>query len=304
MEDLPPNHYDTPDKGAQTGGAMPEIPELETIARVFNDRIQGQRIAGAVVRIPVVVRRPPVPEFIALLTGNRAGKTTRYGKYVLLTLESGHVLAINLMLTSRLQLVHEKTRLPGRTSWVITFEGGDELRFFGERLDGRVYLVGINELSLIPQFGAMGPDALDPALTFDVFRQRLRKFPGQIKNSLVSGKLVAGIGNAYVDELLWEARVYPFAPGRELTPEQVRALYDAIGKTYAWAVPTAAAEMGEAIETKVRDFLRVHRKGGQPCPRCGNTITEVTPNQRITSYCRHCQGAGRLIDGKTTALHS
>lgn len=126
--------------------------------------------------------------------------------------------AINLKLTSRLQFVHEKTRLPGRTSWVITFEGGEKLRFFGERLDGQVYLVSIDQLTLIPQVGVMGPDALDPELTFDVFWQRLSKLPGQIKNSLVSDKLVAGIGNAYVDELLWAARDYPFASGRELTP--------------------------------------------------------------------------------------
>ena len=74
--------------------------------------------------------------------------------------------------------------------------------------------------------------------------------------------MVAGIGNAYVDELLWEAKVYPLAPGRELKVEQSEALYAAIGKTYAWAIPMAAAEIGEAIEHKVRDFLKVHRKGG------------------------------------------
>ena len=283
---------------------MPEIPELESIARVFNAHLQGQRASAVSVRIPVVVRRPPVPEFIATLTGNTAGKATRFGKYVLMTFASGHVLAINLMLTSRLQLVHGKARLPGRTSWLLSFENGDELRFSGERLDGRVYLVPVDQLDLIPQFSAMGPDALDPALTLDAFRTRLKKFPGQIKNSLVSGRLVAGIGNAYVDELLWEAQVYPFAPGRELTAQQVEALYAAIGKTYAWAVPMAAQEIGEAIEHKVRDFLKVHRKGGQPCPRCGTAITEIAPNERITSYCRTCQGAGRLIDGKTTALHS
>ena len=274
---------------------MPEIPELETIAKVLNAHVEGKRISSVTVRIPVVIRRPSVPEFNQLLTGNRFGKTTRWGKYLLTALGSGHILAVNLMLTSRLQLAKEKTRLLARTSWILVFEDGQELRFAGERLDGRVYLVGVDQLNLIPQFAAMGPDVMDPSLSFDVFRLRLRRFPGQIKNSLVSGRLIAGIGNAYVDEILWEARIYPFTPGRELSEENLHALYDAFGKTYAWAVPMAAQEMGEVLETKVRDFLRVHRKGGQPCPRCGNIITEVTPNQRITSYCRNCQGAGKLI---------
>lgn len=272
---------------------MPEIPELETIAAVLNRRVKGQAITAATVRIPVVVRQPAVPEFTATLTGNRLLETRRVGKYVLATLESGHVLAVNLMLTGRLQLAEAGSRLLARTSWIIAFENGKELRLAGERLDARVYLVPIDKLATVPQFSDMGPDALDPALTFDVFRLGLRKFTGQIKGVLVNHKFIAGVGNAYADEILFEAKVYPFEPSRNLSEEKQRALYEAIQRVYAWAVPLAAQEMGEKLEVKVRDFLKVHRKGGQPCPNCGTTITEVTPNQRITSYCRNCQGWGQ-----------
>ena len=157
---------------------MAEVPELESIARVFNAHLQGRRISAVILRIPVVVRRRPVPEFTASLTGNTAGKTTRFGRYVLMTFANGHVLAINLMLTSRLQLVHGKARLPGRTSSLMSFENGDDLGFFGEGLDGRVYLVPVDQFDLIPQFSAMGPDALDPALSLDVFRDSPEEVPG------------------------------------------------------------------------------------------------------------------------------
>ena len=196
------------------------------------------------------------------------------------------------MLTGRLQLAKAGAKLPGRTSWLVAFENGRELRYFGERLDGRVYLVGAGELSLIPRFEEMGPDALDPALTFELFRQRIKRFPGQIKRALTGGGFVVGIGNAYADEILFEARIYPFEPGKRLPEQKLLELYEAIGRVYRWAIPIVAEAMGESIDLKPRDFLKVHRKGGQPCPNCGTRITEVTPNQRITSYCRTCQGWG------------
>lgn len=269
---------------------MPEIPELEAMKATLNRRVAGRAVRSAQVRIPVVVRRPPAEEFVRVLTGNRFQEAQRQGKYLLLLLESKHALAVHLMLTGRLQLATPGMTPPRRTSWLMAFEDGTELRCFGERADARVYLVGEGERSLIPRFDQMGPDALDPALTFEVFRQRIRRYPGQIKRTLVNEAFIAGVGNAYADEVLFEAGVYPFARTRELSAAQLRAVYDAMGRVYKWAIPIVAERMGETIDEKIRDFLKVHRKGGQPCPVCGSPITEVTPNNRITSYCRKCQG--------------
>ncbi len=271
---------------------MPEIPELEAMRRVLNARVAGRVITSAQVRIPIVVRRPPKDEFVETLRGNRLVRTDRKGKLLLLHLESGHVLAVHLMLTGRLALARAAAPMPKRTGWLLTFEGGDELRYFDEKLDGKTYLVREEERSLIPRYDGMGPDALDPSLTFEVFRQRIRRYPGQVKRTLVNEAFISGIGNAYADEVLFEARVYPFARTRELSEQQLRAIYEAIHRVYAWAIPIVAERMGDSIDEKVRDFLRVHRKGGQPCPVCGAAITEVTPNNRITSYCRACQGGG------------
>ena len=271
---------------------MPEIPELEAMTQVLNRRAAGQTIVSAQVRIPLVVRRPAKDEFVETLTGNRLLTSRRHGKYMLLRLESGHVLAVHLMLTGRLQLAPPTEPMPKRTSWLLTLENDAELRYFDQKLDGKTYLVREDELSLIPRFDQMGPDVLAPELTFDVFRQRIRRYPGQIKRTLVNEAFVAGIGNAYADEILFEARVYPFTKTRDLSEEQLRAVYEAVGRVYAWAIPIVAERMGDTIDEKVRDFLKVHRKGGEPCPNCGARITEVTPNKRITSYCRTCQPGG------------
>jgi formamidopyrimidine-DNA glycosylase len=271
---------------------MPEIPELEAMKATLNKRVAGRIVEAAEVHIPVVLRRPTKDEFIETLKGNRLLRTERRGKYLMLQFESGHVLAEHLMLTGRLQLARGATPMHKRTSWLLRFESGDELRYFDEKLDGKTYLLKEEERSLIPNYEQMGPDALDPALTFEVFRQRIKRFPGQVKRTLVNEAFIAGIGNAYADEILFEARIYPFAPTRGLSEHQLRALYEAIGRVYAWAIPIVAQRMGETIDEKIRDFLKIHRKGGQPCPNCGAPITEVAPNNRITSYCRACQAGG------------
>ncbi len=262
------------------------------MVQVLNRRAANRVIVSAQVRIPMVLRRPVKEEFVQVLTGNRLLETQRRGKYLLLHLESRHLLAIHLMLTGRLQLASPGEAMPKRTSWLLTLEDGAELRYFDQKLDGKTYLVRDDQTSLIPRFDQMGPDALDPALTFDVFRQRVRRYPGQIKRTLVNEAFIAGVGNAYADEILFEARVYPFAKSRDLSEGQLRAIHEAIRSVYAWAVPIVAERMGETIDEKVRDFLKVHRKGGEACPNCGASITEVTPNKRITSYCRACQPGG------------
>ncbi len=92
-----------------------------------------------------------------------------------------------------------------------------------------------------------------------------------------------------MDEILFEAGVYPFTPVKDLSPERRAALHGAIGAVLRWASARASEEMGERIDVKPREFLRVHRKGGEPCPSCGGAISEVSPNRRITSFCRTCQ---------------
>jgi formamidopyrimidine-DNA glycosylase len=108
--------------------------------------------------------------------------------------------------------------------------------------------------------------------------------------------LVAGIGNAYADEILWTARLHPYRKKTQLTSEEIERLYHAMQTTLRDAIDKVNAEMGEAIHLKPRDFLAVHMKTGEPCPRCGTPISLVGANQRITNFCRTCQPGG-LIKG-------
>jgi formamidopyrimidine-DNA glycosylase len=140
----------------------------------------------------------------------------------------------------------------------------------------------------------MGAEPFD--LTREQFRERLRHFRGEIKGILTRGELVAGIGNAYADEILWHARLHPFRKRTRLTPVETDRLYDAIQSTLCDAIEKVRVEMGDRIQDKPRDFFAVHMKTGEPCPRCGTPISLVGANQRITNFCRTCQPGG-LIRG-------
>jgi formamidopyrimidine-DNA glycosylase len=157
---------------------------------------------------------------------------------------------------------------------------------------GKIYLVPLAMLSSIPNWSTNGPDLLDPALTEDEWVARSKKYRGQVKSVLTNAEFVQGIGNAYSDEILWEAKINPYTPRTKLSEAEMRLLYRSALAVMAWATPLVRGAMvknGVLDYEERRDFMRVHRLGGKPCPRCGSTISEITANQRITSFCRTCQ---------------
>ena len=273
---------------------MPEIPELQHIARVLSTRLVGRPISAVDIRKPIVIRLPR-DDFEQGLLGARFESVTRSGKFLLFHTDRDTVMAVNPMLNGRFQWTcgpDSVTRTHARTCFALQFT--DELeqvgiRYIDERYLGKIYLVPADQLDSVPVLGEQGPDALDPALDQAAFLARLKRYRGQVKNTLVNAKFIAGIGNAYVDEILFQARIHPFTKVSQLDEERRVELYLAMRQTLDWASDIAAQEIGNRIDSKPRDFLRVHRKGGQPCPVCNQLISEVSPNRRITSFCRTCQ---------------
>jgi len=195
------------------------------------------------------------------------------------------------MLTGRFQyrLPQEKRR--PKTCFVLALSNGHELRYFDERRMGKVYLVKQGDFASLPLFADLGPEPLSEQFTEEAFREQLRRFRGQIKSVIRNDSLVAAIGNAYADEILFAADIHPYRKRIELPPEAEGRLYQAIRSVLgqAAAIVTERVEKEGLPIDEYRDHLKVHRRGGQPCPKCGSPITEITANQRITSFCRHCQ---------------
>ncbi|MBI2887060.1 MAG: Fpg/Nei family DNA glycosylase [Chloroflexi bacterium] len=268
---------------------MPELPDLEAIQEFLLRELVGSRVSSVEVLQPIPIRRPTPEEFVRQLTGNLLTSVSRRGKFLLLSMESGHVLALNPMLTGRLQYCDARERRRARTCFILAFQGGRQLRYFDAKLMGKVYLVEESRTREIPRWEEMGPEALAPQVTLEVFRQRLRRHPGQIKNILVNDTFLTGIGNAYADEILFAAGVYPFRKRTSLSQEEAEALFRAMRQVLEEATTIVSSRMGDDIHVKIRDFLRVHGKGGQACPRCGGSVSQITANQRLTNYCHTCQ---------------
>lgn len=276
---------------------MPELPELEVVASVLTRRVVGRRIERVSLApkgSSIVVRDLTGRGFAETLTGAAFGSVTRRGKFLLFS-GPGYpwTMAVNPKLTGRFQLSTPSGKKAGPV-WV-TFhlrEPNEELRFIDSKRMGQVYLT--EDLSAVPTFGEMGPEALDVSL--DEFRQRIRPFRGEIKGVLVNARFLAGVGNAYADEILWQARLHPYRKRLTLSADEIERLFHALRTTLTESTEKVRQAMGDDIHLKPRDFFAVHMRPGEACPRCGTAISAVTANQRITNFCRSCQPGG-LIRG-------
>ena len=266
---------------------MPELPDLEVIREVLAARIAGVTITAAEVRRPLVVRNLLGGDFAGHVVARAFTDVARRGKFLLLPLDSGAMLVINPMLAGRIRYGEPLARRRTRDALVLGLADGKELRYNDARAMGKVYLV--TDPNQAPTFAELGPEATDPALDLDHFRERLRRHHGEIKGILTNQGFVAGIGNAYADEICWRAGLYPFRRRPSLSAEEVARLHAAMRAVLAEAIETLRERVGVAIDVEVRDFLAVHGKAGQPCPRCGGAISQVTRERRATHFCRTCQ---------------
>ena len=290
---------------------MPELPDLTVVADALHAALAGRSVLTAQALAPLAVRGTPAE--LAGLAGQRVESIRRRGKFLRIQLERDEV-ACNPMLTGRFQLTASGGKTPTKTavvlgfgprangpidaapwtlgaSWLPADEARPEVRYRDPTQMGKIYLRPAGVERSVPGLGDpdQGPDADDPALTLEVWRDRIRRHPGELKNLLRNQTFVAGIGNAYSDEILFAAGLLPFRKRSTLAAEEVDGLYAATRSSLATAIDVLRDRVPPTFERQVRDFLAVHGKGGQACSRCGTRITEVRAGGFITSFCRGCQ---------------
>jgi formamidopyrimidine-DNA glycosylase len=269
---------------------MPELPDLTVVAEELERRVSGKAVIEASAPTPILVRA--TPEELEALHGTTLGNARRRGKFLLLPFERGgatvRTLAANPMLAGRFWITPTAKAVRARTGLRLRLGDKSDLRYVDREMLGKLYLVRPDAMDDIPGWAEMGPDADDPSLTLDVFRQRIRRHPGELKSLLRNPRFVAGIGNAYSDEILWEAGLAPFRKRSTLTDADIERLYTAMRSVLADAVDRLRVLVPPEIETQHREFLRVHLRGGAPCPRCGRELRQIG-GREATTFCRTCQ---------------
>jgi formamidopyrimidine-DNA glycosylase len=291
------------------GDAIPELPDLDIVADALHAGLAGRPVVASDVPQPLVMRGTTAE--LAALEGQVLRSVRRRGKFLLFDLERDRVV-INPMLTGRLGMAPPGAKAFQGTAYVMTLgpragrpadaapwtadatgipadDTRVEMRYRDATRMGKVYVVPAGVERAIAGWDGQGPDADDPALDLTAWRDRIRRHRGELKNLLKEQAFVAGIGNGYADEILWEARLAPLRKRSSLASDEVDALYHATRSVLPWAIGELRTRVPPRYEVEVRDFLRVHRKGGTPCPRCGTTITEISPGGFVTSWCRTCQ---------------
>ena len=291
---------------------MPELPEVEALAAFLRERATGHAVAHAYpAAISVLKTYDPPP---TALTGQVVGAVRRHGKFLDISLGvpgDGGAAPLHLVihlarawLRWREQIPSQPPR-PGKGPLafrvILDDESGFDLTEAGTQKRLAVYLV--RDPMDVPGIVSLGPDPLDASFTAETLAGLLDGRRMQIKGVLRDQHIIAGIGNAYSDEVLHAARMSPFKMASSLTPDQVAALYDAIVTTLTEASGRAAGLAAGDLKAEKKTGLRVHGKAGQPCPVCGDTIREVSFADSALQYCATCQTGGKpLADRRLSRL--
>ena len=274
---------------------MPELPELEAVRIRIGPRLEGKLITAATVNPKKAhMLRYPVEHFANELPARRIVSLSRRGKHLVFGTELGgggseRWLVINPMLGGRFQMADGGTPAPATEVFTIRIEGRQELRYLDFRDMGRIYWAG-DLVKEVPGWAELGPEADSvPAMGIDAFRKRLRRFRDELKDLLRNQEFLAGIGNAYSDEILFEARLLPLRRRATLKPADEEALFAAVPVVLSRAVEAILGNPNYDESKQDRSFMSVHMKGGKTCPRCGHRISQIGSNREPLNFCRGCQ---------------
>jgi formamidopyrimidine-DNA glycosylase len=272
---------------------MPELPEVEITARRLSSALKGAEVESALAPGMVAMKtfEPPLEALEErAVTGVR-----RIGKMPLVEFDGGLSLLVHLMSAGRLQLFDKRASARDRASRVLVrLADGRELRLreFGTRQRAWAKLLPTGEVSNDEMVATLGPEAW-PAPPLGDFAELIDQ-PRHLHPLLRSQRTIAGIGRSWVDEILWEARLSPFKQGSELLETEVDSLQRALG-VLGGAIDHYEEVIGETVPDKLPMPLQVHRREGEPCPRCGTTIAAVYFKEHQANYCPKEQTGGRVL---------
>jgi formamidopyrimidine-DNA glycosylase len=285
---------------------VPELPEVEALAAFLRERAVGRVVARVdVPGIHVLKTYDPPPTALAGLTVDAA---ERRGKWLDLTIGGDLHLLVHLSRAGWLQWRESLPPAPprmgkGPLGVRVHLDDGSGFDLTEQGTQKRLAVHLVRDPAEVPGVARLGIDPLDPAFTVEVLADLLAGQRGQVKGLLTDQSVLAGVGNAYSDEVLWEVRMSPFKPASSLAPDDVARLHTALVDTLRAAVGRAEGLAAGKLKAEKKSGLSVHGKAGLPCPRCGDTVREVSFATKALQYCPTCQTGGKpLADRRLSRL--
>ena len=274
---------------------MPELPEVQTIVNDLNAaNLIGISISGAKVFWSRTIAEPAQKAFCQRIRGQKFTSIRRRGKFLVFELNEGYALLLHLRMSGRLHLVSAKVPRSKHEHVILSFDDGRQLRFHDPRKFGRLHLVKDPERIL----DRLGPEPLEPEFTAKALAKSLSPRKRLLKPLLLDQTFIAGLGNIYVDEALWDAKLHPCRSAATLSLSEINALHRAIPRVLKRGLKNLGTSLGTG-ETNFysvakhrgrnKDRLKVFRRTELPCPRCKTAIERIIVGQRSTHICKKCQ---------------
>lgn len=264
---------------------MPELPELAIYAENLRPRVVGKAITAVKVHHSVALKKITADEFVRSVTEHIVRDVVRRGKTLGFSLDSDDRVDVHLMLKGNMYFTEPRVPEP---CVALDFEDGGSLVFSDSQYSvsppraPRLW-IGLN------QEEDFGLDPSDSTFTAEILIDTCRKKKVPIKVLLTDQKVIGGLGNAYVDEILWVAKIKHDRIAALMTAEEVRKIHQAIGEILDLALRQTRKGLAGQVHGEVRDYFRVHLKTGKPCPQCGTKIAQEYFRGRITNWCPTCQ---------------
>ena len=280
---------------------MPELPEVETVARDLRPRLVGATIVGARTSWARTLRTHDSLAFADAVAGRTVESVERRAKQLVIGLTGDAALTIHLKMTGQLFVVPANAPDDPYVRLVLELADGRELRFRDIRKFGKVGLYGRDPVSgeLVAEvggaavFAAIGPEPLADEFTVREFRRRLRRRKGRLKPLLLDQSFVAGVGNIYADESLWRSRLHPLRSASSLRPPDERRLYKAVRAVLSEAIERRGSSIDDYTapdgDGSMQERLDVYQRTGEACRRCGRPVRRVVVGARSTHFCSWCQ---------------
>ena len=261
---------------------MPELPDVETWRRYVDATSLHHRIGRIDIDAPRMLQGVSRQTLRARLQGDAFESTTRHGKHLFLRLESGPWLMLHFGMTGRLNYFKDPDGVPSHTRLLIHFDNGFHLACVWRRRLGRIGLV--DDPASFVREERLGPDAYEPGIELAEFKAMLHGRRGSVKSALMNQRFLAGIGNIYSDEILFQARLHPRSRCQRLDSQELAVLHRAIGHVLRIAIERQADP-----ERLPQSWLLVNRRERGECPRCGAPLAHMVIAGRTAYYCPDCQ---------------
>lgn len=273
---------------------MPELPEVETIRRSLKPHLVGRRIVDLTVREPRLRERIDPAALRRTCVGREIVDLERRAKYLLCHLEGGRTLIIHLGMSGRLVIEPADRPLQAHDHLQLRLDDGRELRFHDPRRFGRVTLCPSDGLAHHPLFCHLGPDPLAPGFTAAYLAERARGRRLAVKNFLMDGRIVVGVGNIYACEALHVAAIHPSTATGRIRPPRWARLVAAVREVLKDSLRAGGTSFNNYVDGNGRAGLyqldlHVYGREGEPCRRCGAAIRRILHGARSTFYCPRCQ---------------